>query len=139
MSGINPNQYAESINRLNKMCNLNLIDLKNANKKQQIFCDILNLLKSKISEFPPNSNLRLCSEFLAFVCNILEEVHKDEKKVNKKEICINLYRHLFNITEPEAKILESTIDFIHANNLINTIPKAKKVFFSLKKKAKSWF
>jgi len=139
MSGLNPNQYADSINRLNKICNLNLIDLKNANKKQQIFNDVLNLLKSKVSEFPPNSNLRLCSEFLSFVCNILEEVHRNEKKVDKKSICINLYRHLFNITDAEAKILESTIDFIHSNKLINTIPKTKKVFFSLKKKAKSWF
>ena len=86
MSGQNPNQYVDSINRLNKMCNLNLIDLKNANKKQQIFNDILNLLRSKISEFPPNSNLRLCSEFLVFVTNILEEVHRGERKINKKEL-----------------------------------------------------
>lgn len=139
MSGVNPNQYSDSINRLNKLCNLNLIDLKNANKKQQIFNDVLNLLKSKVSEFPPNSNLRLCSEFLSFVCNILEEVHRDEKKVDKKSICINLYRHLFNITEAEAKILESTIDFIHSNGLINAIPKTKKIFHCIKKKAKSWF
>lgn len=139
MSGLNPNQYADSITRLNKLCNLNLIDMKNANKKQQIFNDVLNLLKSKLCELPPNSNLRLCNEFLSFVCNILEEVHKDEKKIDKKSICINLYRHLFNITDAEAKILESTIDFIHANGLINAIPKTKKIFHVLKKKAKNWF
>ena len=139
MSGQNPNQYVDSINRLNKMCNLNLIDLKNANKKQQIFNDILNLLRSKISEFPPNSNLRLCSEFLVFVTNILEEVHRGERKINKKELCVNLYKALFNLTDNECHILESMIDFVHANGLINAIPKTKKIFHMIKKKAKNWF
>ena len=45
-----------SVKRLNKLSNINLIHLGNNSKHQQIFNDILCLLKIRLSEFPPDYN-----------------------------------------------------------------------------------
>ncbi len=125
-----------SLRRLNKLANINLIDLSNNAKQQQIFNDILNLLKIKLSEFPPSYNSKKCSDLLVFICNIVEEISKKEKKTNKNEIVLNLYKHLFNSSDDDLNDLSSTIDFICNNSLVNQIPKSKKLFQFIKKKTK---
>ena len=50
-----------SLRRLNKLANINLIDLSNNAKQQQIFNDILNLLSIRLREFPPGHNSKKCS------------------------------------------------------------------------------
>jgi len=136
---INPQAYEDSKRRLNKRCNLDLIDVANSSKRAQLFNDILNLLRVKLTEYPPHHILRTCNEFLVFCCNLIEESHRDEKKPDKKAIVINLYKHLFNTTDAENKLIESAIDFIHQNGLIHAIPKTKKIIYSLKKRIKSFF
>ena len=123
-----------SLRRLNKLANINLIDLSNNAKQQQIFNDILNLLKIKLSEFPPSYNSKKCSDLLVFICNIVEEISKKEKKPNKKEIVLKLYKHLFNSSDDDLIELSTTIDFICQNNLVNHIKKSKKLFFFVKKR-----
>ncbi len=105
-----------SVKRLNKLVNLNLIDLGNNAKKQQIFGDIMALLKIKLSEFPPNHNAKHCNDFLVYICNLIEEITKNDKKPNKKEIVLRLYKHLFNSDEKELNGLSTTIDFICNNS-----------------------
>ncbi len=77
---------SESIKRLNKLANINLIDLSNNAKQQQIFNDILNLLKIKLSEFPPSYNSKKCSDLLVFICNIVEEISKKEKNQTRRKL-----------------------------------------------------
>ncbi len=127
-----------SVKRLNKLVNLNLIDLGNNAKKQQIFGDIMALLKIKLSEFPPNHNAKHCNDFLVYICNLIEEITKNDKKPNKKEIVLRLYKHLFNSDEKELNDLSATIDFICNNSLVNQIPKSKKLFQFIKKKKKKY-
>ena len=45
---INPDAYADSKRRLNRVCNLDLVDVNNSSKRAQLFNDILNLLKVKL-------------------------------------------------------------------------------------------
>ena len=127
-----------SLRRLNKLANINLIDLSNNAKQQQIFNDILNLLKIKLSEFPPGHNLKKCSDFLVYICNIVEEISKKDKRPNKKDIVLKLYKHLFNSSDDEINEISQSIDFICQNNLVNQIKKSKKLFFFVKKKVKQY-
>ncbi len=65
-----------SVKRLNKLANINLIDLSNNAKHQQIFKDFINLLKIKLSEFSPSHNAKKCSDLLVYICNLIEEITK---------------------------------------------------------------
>jgi len=136
---LNPDAFSDSKRRLSKLCNLDLIDLNHNARKQRIFNDILVLLQSKVSEFPPSYNLRLCNEFLTFTCCLVEEVTKNDKKPNKKEIVIKLFKHLFNIDTAEEILIDKSIDFICANGLVKGIDKSKKIFHFVKKKVKKFF
>jgi hypothetical protein len=109
-----------SVKRLNKLVNLNLIDLGNNAKKQQIFGDIMALLKIKLSEFPPNHNAKHCNDFLVYICNLIEEITKNDKKPNKKEIVMKLYKHLFNSDENELNDLSvcAPISFVIGLNCV---------------------
>ncbi len=53
-----------SVKRLNKLVNLYLIHLGNNSKNQQIFNDILCLLKIRLSEFPPDYNSKKCNDLV---------------------------------------------------------------------------
>ncbi len=74
---------------------------------------------------------------VVYICNLIEEITKKEKKPNKKEIVLNLYKHLFNSSDDELNDLSATIDFICNNSLVNQIPKSKKLFSFIKKKQKN--
>ena len=75
-----------SVDRLASKINVDLINPKNNLLKSQKFSDILALLKLKIAEYPPNHILKQCSEFLLYVCKIVEEVVKKSDKVDKKNL-----------------------------------------------------
>jgi len=122
-----------SVDRLSNKVDIDLINPKNNLLKSQKFGDILALLKQKVGEYPPNHILKQCSEFLLFVCKIVEEVIVKGDKVNKKEFVIDLFKSLFSLTEPESKILSSSIDFLWSNGLITKIKTSKKIWNCLKK------
>jgi len=122
-----------SVDRLSNKVDIDLINPKNNLLKSQKFSDILALLKQKVGEYPPNHILKQCSEFLLLTCKIVEEVIKKGDKVNKKEFVIDLFKSLFSLTEPESKILSSSIDFLWSNGLITKIKTSKKIWNCLKK------
>ena len=94
-----------SVDRLASKVNIDLINPKNNLLKSQKFADILALLKQKISEYPPNHILKQCSEFLLYVCKIVENLVVKSDNVNKKEMVIDLFKALFSLNEPECKLL----------------------------------
>ena len=122
-----------SVDRLTSKVDVDLINPKNNLLKVQKFSDVLALLKQKVGEYPPNHILKLCSEFLLLTCKIVEEVVKKSDKVNKKDFVIDLFKALFLLTEPESKILGSSIDFLWSNGLITKIKTSKKLWNVLKK------
>ena len=77
-----------SVDRLASKINVDLINPKNNLLKSQKFSDILALLKLKIAEYPPNHVLKLCSEFLLYVCKIVENVIVKSDKVNKNDLLL---------------------------------------------------
>ena len=122
-----------SVDRLASKINVDLINPKNNLLKSQNFSDILALLKLKIVEYPPNHVLKLCSEFLLYVCKIVENVIVKNDKVNKKEFVIDLFKQLFALNDPESKLLGNSIDFLWSNGLISKIKTSKKLWNVLKK------
>ena len=122
-----------SVERLSNKVDIDLINPKNNLLKSQKFGDILALLKQKVGEYPPNHILKLCNEFLLLTCKIVEEVIVKGDKVNKKEFVVDLFKSLFSLTEPESKILSSSIDFLWSNGLITKIKTSKKIWNCLKK------
>jgi len=122
-----------SVDRLASKINVDLINPKNNLLKSQKFSDILALLKLKIAEYPPNHILKQCSEFLLYVCKIVEEVVKKSDKVNKKEFVTDLFKQLFSLNDPECKLLSNSIDFLWSNGLISKIKTSKKLWNVLKK------
>ncbi len=95
-------------------------------------------LKIRLSEFPPDYNSKKCNDLLVYICNLIKELTKNDKKPNKKEIVLRLYKHLFNSDEKELNELSATIDFICNNSLVNQIPRSKKLFQFIKKKTKKY-
>ena len=122
-----------SVDRLASKINVDLINPKNNLLKSQKFSDILALLKLKIAEYPPNHVLKLCSEFLLYVCKIVENVIVKSDKVNKKEFVTDLFKQLFALNDPECKLLGNSIDFLWSNGLISKIKTSKKLWNVLKK------
>ena len=126
-----------SIERLSSKIDVDLINPKNNLLKVQNFADILTLLKQKVGEYPPTHNLRLCSEFLLLTCKLVENLVIKSDNINKKEFVIDLFKALFNLTEPECKLLGSSIEFLHSNSLISKIKTSKKIFSFFKKRVSS--
>jgi hypothetical protein len=122
-----------SVDRIASKINVDLINPKNNLLKSQKFSDILALFKLKIAEYPPNDILKLCSEFLLYVCKIVENVIVKSDKVNKKEFVIDLFKQLFSLNVPECKLLGNSIDFLWSNGLISKIKTSKKLWNVLKK------
>ena len=67
---------SDSLVRLEKKVNLNLIKPQNSLKKSQLLNDLLVVLKQKIADYPASHNLKICNEFLLMVCKLVEEVIK---------------------------------------------------------------
>ena len=122
-----------SVDRLASKINVDSINPKNNLLKSQKFSDILALLKLEIVEYPPNHVLKLCSEFLLYVCKIVENVIVKSDKVNKKEFVIDLFKQLFALNDPKCKLLGNSIDFLWSNGLISKIKTSKKLWNVLKK------
>ena len=79
----------------------------------------------KIAEYPPSHILKQCTEFLLYVCKVVENIVIKSDKVNKKEFVTDLYKALFGLNDPESKLLSSSIDFLHSNNMISKIKNSK--------------
>jgi len=122
---------SESQTRLEQKVDLNLLKPKNALKKSQLSNDLLVVLKARVAEHPTTYQLKLCQEFLLYVCKIVEELVKKSDGINKKELVKDLFKQLFNLQPAELQVLDSAIEFLWSNGLISKIPAVKK--------AKSWF
>ena len=122
-----------SVDRLSSKIDVDLINPKNNLLKVQKFADVLALLKQKVVEYPPSHILKQCSEFLLYVCKIVENLVIKSDNINKKEFVIDLFKALFGLNDPECKLLETSIDFLWSNGMISKIKTSKRVWNVIKK------
>lgn len=125
---------SESQTRLEQKVDLKLLKPKNALKKSQLTNDLLVVLRAKVTEHPATYQLKLCQEFLLYVCKLVEELIKKGDGINKRELVKDLFKQLFNLSPPELLLLDSAIEFLWSNSLICKIPVSKKAVSFLKRK-----
>jgi hypothetical protein len=110
-------------------------------KKKLKINKILSDLREELKDFsvPELQEMRLNSELLKHVCNLVESSIKKKYKPNKKEIVLNIFLKLIpSISEPDKKQLADNIEFLHSNGDIKQYTLLKKLgtffFKSLKDK-----
>lgn len=123
--------------RLAKICDISAITAKNGLVKVQKINDMLVILKEKVLTYPVSYALKSCNEFLLLVCKVVENYVLKSDKLDKKKVVLDLYRQLFPLSEPEIKLIDLGVEFLHSNNMISVVKKTKKVASFLKKKLKS--
>jgi len=111
--------------------NIDLVNPKNILKKQQLVQDLLVHLRAKIQEYPATHNLKGCSEFVLYVCKVVENVVVKKQKIDKKQLVLDVFKILFSLQPPEILVLDASIEFLHSNGLISKVKIVKKI--------KSWF
>ena len=125
----------KSVERLNKVADVDLISLKNSLVKDQRIADLNIVVKEKIASLPPNVSYKNNSELILYVCKLVENVICKKDGINKKDLVINILRPLLGLNDAEAKLTGEIIEFLHSNGLIQRIKQAKK----LKSSIVSWF
>ena len=125
----------KSVERLNKVADVDLISLKNSLVKDQRIADLNIVVKDKIASLPPNVSYKNNSELILYVCKLVENVICKKDGINKKDLVINILRPLLGLNDAEAKLTGEIIEFLHSNGLIQRIKQAKK----LKSSIVSWF
>lgn len=103
--------------------------LKNSLLNHSVFTNlkskILETIKGKIPEL---DKLKLNHELTAIVCNLVENLYleKNDKKVDKKMLVLDILSTIFNLSTAEQDIIKSQIQYIHDNNLIVRVSFVKR-------------
>lgn len=121
----------KSIERLEKVADVNLVTMKNSLIKDQRIADINNVVKDKLASLPPNILYKNNSEFILYVCKLVENVICKADKLNKKELVLNILKPLLSLNDAEAKTVGEIIEFLHSNGMIQAIKKSKKIKSSI--------
>lgn len=125
---------SSSVERIEKCVDLGCVKPKNQLLKAQRLNDLINVVKLKISDYPATYNLKCCQEFLLMVCNLVEELVKKVDNINKKEMVISVLKNVLALSDPECKIVDSSIEFLWANGLIQKVASSRKIAKWIRKK-----
>jgi hypothetical protein len=63
---------------------------------------------------------KFSQDLLLLVCNLTEHIIKD-KKINKKEIVLDIYALIFALNATERVTIETQIEFLHSNKAIKKL------------------
>ena len=74
----------KSSERLEKFTDVNLITIKNSLVKDQKSNDLIVVVKDKLQSLPPNVIYKTNTEFILYVCKLVENVILKSDGVNKK-------------------------------------------------------
>lgn len=117
----------KSTERLEKLADVNLITIKNSLVKDQKTNDLIVVVKDKLQSLPPNLiPYKTNSEFILYVCKLVENVILKSDGVNKKELVLNIMRTVLGCNDAECKIVGEIIEFLHSNGMIQKIKVVKK-------------
>lgn len=109
-------------------------NLKSLNIQYQLEKNLIDKISNSLSNL---QLLQTDNELLLYICNCIESgiSNNKKKKINKKELCIKIMETIFNnLSDEEKDRLRNTIDFFHANKLINKLATSE----TLKKEVYKW-
>lgn len=117
----------KSVERLSKVADVNLVTLKNSLIKEQRIADLNIVVKDKLASLPPSVSYKNNTEFILYVCKLVENVICKADGLNKKDVVLNILRPLLGLNDAEAKVAGEIIEFLHSNGLIQVIKQTKKI------------
>jgi hypothetical protein len=85
------------------------------NKKKN---DITAILAQKIFSLNNYQTLKFSPDLILYLMNQLELLVNKSDGIDKKEVILDILKMVFNLNEPELKLADDLIEFIHSNNLI---------------------
>jgi hypothetical protein len=85
------------------------------NKKKN---DIQNILAQKIFSLNNYQTLKFSPDLILYLMNQLELLVNKSDGINKKEVILDILKIVFNLNEPELKLADDLIEFIHSNKLV---------------------
>jgi len=121
----------KSAERLGKVADVNLVTMKNSLIKDQRIADLNIIVKDKLASLPPSISYKNNSEFILYVCKLVENVVCKADGLNKKELVLNILKPLLGLNDAESKVAGEIIEFLHSNDLIQAIKKSKKIKSSI--------
>lgn len=125
----------KSVERLNKIVDVDLVSLKNSLIKDQRIADINIVVKDKLQSLPNSVSYKNNSEFILYVCKLVENVIVKSDNINKKDLVLSVLRACLALNDAEVKVAGDIIEFLHSNGMIQKIKQLKKI----KKSCVSWF
>jgi hypothetical protein len=125
----------KSVERLNKIVDVDLVSLKNSLIKDQRIADINIVVKDKLQSLPNTVSYKNNSEFILYVCKLVENVIVKTDNINKKDLVLSVLRACLALNDAEVKVAGDIIEFLHSNGMIQKIKQLKKI----KKSCVSWF
>ena len=105
--------------------NLSYIKPKNTLSVASHKSDLVSAIVDKVKQIENYAGLKNDAELIVFVCSCIENalIHKS---ISKKDLCLEVFDKLFNMSAADNAILSSSIDFLCNNGLVQTIPVLKK-------------
>ena len=89
------------------------LDIKKTEIKDKV---IARLTELKLAD----TKYKNSSDILLLVCNLVEHLVRD-KKISKKDIVLDIFQTLFNLTPEERIIINENIEFLHSNKAIKKL------------------
>lgn len=100
---------------------------------------IVEIIAERIKSLPNHHNLRLSLDLVLFICNLIENLcyendikAKDQPANFKRELAMNVYRHLDWIKEDDKQFLLNSIQFLWSSGRIKKISFWKRVWSRLR-------
>ncbi len=93
---------------------------------------LTDAIMGRIKSLPNHIDLRLDSELILFVCNLVENTvfNKSGKKkkdsIDKKRMVIKVLDSIFTYSELEKKYVDQKVEFLHTHDMIAKVPLIKK-------------
>ena len=107
--------------------NLIYVQPKNKLKHLKNRAELFDAIVEKIVNLKEYSSLKFDNELLIFVCNCIENgLNNKKKKIDKKELCLEIYHKVFTMNEKEKEQISNSIEFLCDNNMIDITPVYKK-------------
>lgn len=101
---------------------------------------IVELIVERIKSIPNYQSLRLSLDIVLFICNMIENLTyengikaKDQPHHFKKEIALNVYKHLDWIKDDDKQFLVNSIQFLWSSGRIKKISFLKRVWAKIRR------
>ena len=110
--------------------NLNLVPMQPSIERDALKHSIMKIVRDRITELNlPLANYKNNTEFVLLVLNLIEHLVPKEskknkgKKMDKKEMAMEILSTLLQLTPHEAQALSANIEFLHENSMIKKVSK----------------